>query len=230
MIERCKHCNAIIGTGHEWNCRLWSEEPDYPDEFAIPDPWDADRAEDAETARRIGRSRSRMILGYYIRSHFCIVSARLHRSNQRERQDMTGRARSSPGQPTAVARYDPRDAMLRADTDSWVAVVREVSKLAGRSARREMVPAPLCGRGRMSGSTTASTDFAPAAARVAAVMLHGRELGLPPMTALAMTHVIEGRVASSAEAQRGLVLQAGHEIEFVEIDVGAVRHPRPPEA
>lgn len=86
------------------------------------------------------------------------------------------------------------------DTDSWVMVVQEVSRLAAVVADTEFVPKGLRGK--------------PAAATAA--MLYGREVGLPPMTALASTHVVEGRPGISAEAMRALVLASGHEIEFPE--------------
>lgn len=87
-----------------------------------------------------------------------------------------------------------------ADTDSWVDVVRSVSLLAQQIADTEFVPRGL------RGSAPATT----------AAILYGREVGLPPMTALTMTHVVEGRPSISAEGMRALVYAAGHELEFVE--------------
>lgn len=89
----------------------------------------------------------------------------------------------------------------RDGVDSWVAVIRPVITLSEHVADTEFVP-----RG-MRGNPPA----------IAAAILHGRELGLPPMTALAQTHVIDGRPTLSAEGQRGLVLAAGHAVEFVEL-------------
>lgn len=88
----------------------------------------------------------------------------------------------------------------RADTDGWIAVVENVAALAVKIADTEFAPKGLRGK--------------PAA--VTAAILYGREVGLPPMTALTQTHVIEGRPASSAEAMRALVLAAGHEIVIAE--------------
>lgn len=85
------------------------------------------------------------------------------------------------------------------DTDSWTSVVGEVAKLASYIADTEFVPKGL---------------KSPAA--VAAAILYGREVGLAPMTALNMTHVVEGRPGISAEGMRALVLAQGHEIEVVE--------------
>lgn len=84
-------------------------------------------------------------------------------------------------------------------TDSWTTVSRPVFWLADQVGATEFVPKGLRGN-------------SPA---VAAAILHGRELGLPPMTSLAQTHMIEGKPSLSAEALRALVLAAGHSIEVV---------------
>lgn len=93
----------------------------------------------------------------------------------------------------------------RTDTDSWVDMMRPVVFLAERVAGTEFVPKSL-------------RNSPPA---VAAAILYGREVGLPPMTALSQTHVIEGKPAMSAEAMRAMVLGAGHEL-VVEETTGAV--------
>lgn len=85
-------------------------------------------------------------------------------------------------------------------TDSWTAVVEQVAVLATRISDTELVPKQLRGK--------------PAA--VAAVILYGREIGLPPMTALRTSYVVDGRVALAAETMRGLVLAAGHELIYRE--------------
>lgn len=102
-----------------------------------------------------------------------------------------------------AVRHDP--AMLDKTTDSWFEMAQPVFQLAARIADTQFVPKGLQGN--------------PPA--IAAAILHGRELGLPPLTALAQTHVIEGKPSISAEMQRGLVLAAGHEIEILE-STGAV--------
>jgi hypothetical protein len=86
----------------------------------------------------------------------------------------------------------------RHDTDSWVTVVGDVVRLAQQIAGTEFVPKGI-------------RDSIPA---TAAAMLYGREVGLPPMTALTQIHVIEGRPGLSAEAMRALVLAAGHDLAF----------------
>lgn len=85
-------------------------------------------------------------------------------------------------------------------TDSWVDVLAPVGDLAGRIAGTDFVP----------------KDFRGKPAAVAAAILFGREVGLPPMTTLKNTYVVHGTPDLSAEAQRALVLAAGHEIEFIE--------------
>jgi len=97
--------------------------------------------------------------------------------------------------PTAGA-LSTRADLRNAATDSWTDVLVQVGHLAERIAGTDFVP-------------KAMRDNVPA---VAAVILHGREVGFGPMTALAQTHVIDGRVAISSEAMRALIMQHGHEI------------------
>jgi len=92
-----------------------------------------------------------------------------------------------------------------ADTDSWTGIVGEIAKLATYVTDTEFVPRALRGR-------------APA---TAAAILYGREIGVPPMTALSTVHVIEGTPSLSSEQMRSMVYAAGHEIEFLE-STGAV--------
>lgn len=87
--------------------------------------------------------------------------------------------------------------MMDPVTDSWTAVVDRVAAFAGQIAHTEFVPNSLRGQD---------------GAKVAAAILTGRELGLPPMTALSSIHVINGKPGISAEMMRALVLQAGHKI------------------
>jgi hypothetical protein len=67
----------------------------------------------------------------------------------------------------------------------------------------------------------AATSFVPASLRgkpgdIAAAILAGAELGLPPMATLKSIDVIQGTPALRAHAMRGLLLSKGHEIELVE--------------
>jgi hypothetical protein len=63
----------------------------------------------------------------------------------------------------------------------------------------------------------AATEFVPRSFRnnppaIAAAILYGDEVGLGPMQSLALIAVIDGRPFMAAEAQRGLVLAAGHDL------------------
>lgn len=95
---------------------------------------------------------------------------------------------------SSVAIRDPRE------TDSWVEVMGPVGDLAERIANTEFVPASFRGKPDM----------------IAAAMLAGRELGLPPMTSLAHISVIKGKPTISAEMARALVARQGHQIRFLE--------------
>lgn len=96
-----------------------------------------------------------------------------------------------PATPVQTARtVDLRD---RA-TDSWTDVLSDVITLSRGIANTEFVPKGI--RGSVEKTTAA--------------VLYGRELGLPPMTGLGQTHVIEGRAGISAELMRALILRAGH--------------------
>lgn len=70
--------------------------------------------------------------------------------------------------------------------------------------------------------TIAPTEFVPRALRhnvpaVTAAILYGDEVGLGPLASVNLLYVIDGRVFMAAEAQRGLVLAAGHAIWPVEM-------------
>ena len=99
---------------------------------------------------------------------------------------------------TAGRAVDLRDR----NTDSWTDVVADASQLGSMIANTEFVPKGLRGD----------------AAKVTAAILYSRELGLPPMTGLGGTHVIEGKAGISAELMRALVLQAGHELAIKRSD------------
>jgi hypothetical protein len=65
--------------------------------------------------------------------------------------------------------------------------------------------------------TIANTDFVPRSMRgnvaaISATILYGDEVGLGPMVSLAKIRVIDGTPTLYAEAQRALVLAAGHEL------------------
>lgn len=100
----------------------------------------------------------------------------------------------------ATRQAEPTREIARTDTDSWTGVFSDVLELARGIAGTEFVPRGL--RDNIAATTAA--------------ILYGREVGLPPMTALNNTHVIEGRPSMAAEAMRAMVLAAGHEIEVIE--------------
>ncbi|MEA5054266.1 MAG: hypothetical protein VB093_12590, partial [Propionicimonas sp.] len=87
--------------------------------------------------------------------------------------------------PIAARQSDLRDVA----TDSWTDVLGDVINLARGIAGTEFVPNGL--RGSIE--------------KTSAAILYGRELGLPPMTALGSVHVVEGRAGISAEAMRALI-------------------------
>lgn len=93
-----------------------------------------------------------------------------------------------------------RPDLLDPVTDSWVASIGDVVRLAELICNTTFVPQGLRGS-------------APA---TAATILYGREIGIPPITALQTMHVINGRVGMAAELMRAQVLAAGHELEIVE--------------
>lgn len=97
-------------------------------------------------------------------------------------------------QPVAVRRVD-HDL-----TDSWTEQARPIMWLAEQIADTDFVPRALKGN-------------APA---VAAIILFGREVGLPPMTALSHVYITEGKPGLSAKGLRAKVLAEGHELEVVE--------------
>lgn len=96
-----------------------------------------------------------------------------------------------------VTPYEPQPG-INPSTDSWTAVLADVGKLANIISATEFVPNGLRG----------------SAPKVAAAMLYGRELGLPPMTSLAGIQVIQGKPGLSAEMMRALILAAGHQLRI----------------
>ena len=78
----------------------------------------------------------------------------------------------------------------------WIEVMAPALELAKHVVDTEFVPRGLRGN----------------AAGIVAAIMYGDELGLGPMQALAKIAVIDGKPTLSAEAQRALILAAGHEI------------------
>jgi hypothetical protein len=94
----------------------------------------------------------------------------------------------------------PEREVARRDTDSWSQMAGPIFKRAAESANTEFVPRGLRGK-------------APAAA---AAMLYGRAVGLPPMTALNGTHVIDGMAVALLADPQGCARwswdTSGHEV------------------
>ena len=86
------------------------------------------------------------------------------------------------------------------DLDSWIGVVDNIAAFAEQVCRTSFVP----------------KAYRNDAAAVTAAILVGRELGLPPMTALRHVQVVEGSPGLSAEYKRARVLAAGHRLDITE--------------
>ena len=99
---------------------------------------------------------------------------------------------------TELERYQPPTEPSH--VDSWVNVLGQVGDLAQKIAGTDFVPDGMRGK--------------PAA--VAAAILTGREMGVPPMKSLAHVFIVKGKPGLSAELMRSLILAAGHEFRFVE--------------
>lgn len=96
-----------------------------------------------------------------------------------------------------------------AERTSTALAVREPSRSALTGATPEHDFARLLNMGR----ELITTGFLPSAiktpAQVAAIVLTGRELGIPPMHALRSIHIIQGKPTLAAELQLGLFHRAG---------------------
>lgn len=99
-------------------------------------------------------------------------------------------------QAAEVATFEPSGPL-----DDWIRVADQVVRLAEVICMTPFVPDGLRGN-------------APA---TAAAILTGRELSIPPMTALANIHVIHGKPGLSALVMRALVLSKGHEWQDVDV-------------
>lgn len=92
-----------------------------------------------------------------------------------------------------------RDANGHVSRD-WIELLEPAAALANQIAGTGFVPRALQGN----------------PAGITAAILYGDELGLGPMQSLAKIAVIEGKPTLSAEAQRALILAAGHELRVDE--------------
>lgn len=117
------------------------------------------------------------------------------------------RMTETPDNVPAIRTASAEVEVARPEVDSWIQAFEPVIRLASHIADTEFVPRGLRGS-------------APA---TAAAMLYGREVGLQPMTALSLTHVVEGKPAINAEGMRALVLSAGHDLQVTEASGAVVR-------
>lgn len=102
-------------------------------------------------------------------------------------------------QPAPLPPSQPGDELERGPI-GWVARVRAAAEIAGYISNTDFVPQALRGK----------PD------QISAAILYGDEVGLPPMRSLAMIVVIKGTPSLRAEAQRAMILAAGHELWFEE--------------
>ena len=82
-------------------------------------------------------------------------------------------------------------------------------------------------------SVTLPTALQNKPADILAVMLAGRELGIGPMAATRMVHIIKGQTSVATELKLALALKAGHDIRPVNEDIGSCvvgchSHPEAP--
>jgi hypothetical protein len=96
---------------------------------------------------------------------------------------------------------DRAPAVPNGQLDDWIMVADKVVKLAEVIANSPFVPVGL------RGSVPAT----------AAAILTGRELGVPPMTALANIYVIGGKPGLSALVMRALIQSKGHDWQDVHV-------------
>lgn len=89
-----------------------------------------------------------------------------------------------------VVRYQPDE-----DQPQWIAMMAPAVELAKAIAGTDFVPQTYRGK----------------PAEVTAAIMFGAEVGLGPLQSLAKIAVIKGRPTLAAEAQRALILAAGHE-------------------
>jgi len=102
----------------------------------------------------------------------------------------------------------------RPESGTGLAATSQVSSVAQIAGNW---PALMCLADGLWASRLAPTSLKNSQA-IAAVILKGDELGIPPMTAIQELHVIEGKVGMSAELMRALILRKipGAAIEVVE--------------
>jgi hypothetical protein len=102
--------------------------------------------------------------------------------------------------PARVAAPVARSSDQFARMASWLDLFMRTAEVAKVLSRTAFVPDPMRGQPE----------------DIAAAMMRSLELGIDPLDGLANLHVIKGKVGYSAEFMRRRILEAGHEIEFLE--------------
>lgn len=118
-----------------------------------------------------------------------------HETPEEEVDHVTGElVQVAPNRPTWVEQLRPNQT-----TDGYVPAMPALLRAADLIYQTPFVPKGL----RTPGGTLGA-------------MMYGRELGLPPITALQSLHEINGKVGMSAEMMRARITAAGHEFVIVE--------------
>jgi hypothetical protein len=107
------------------------------------------------------------------------------------------------GQLVTIAQYRPADTTDHPAHNRWIELMAPAVELANNIRATGFVP-------------KAMRNNAP---EIAAAILYGDEVGLGPMVSLAKIAVVDGRPSLAAEAQRALILGAGHRIWPLELTV-----------
>lgn len=105
----------------------------------------------------------------------------------------------------SIQPYEPATGELvsyvKTDLQQWAETASAVHNIAKALANTSFVPTPLRGR----------PD------EIAAQILYGADLDMPPMVSLAQIHIIEGRPSISALAMRGMAQAAGVKFRYEEM-------------
>lgn len=126
----------------------------------------------------------------------------------------TGEILSPPGPvPAGTLQPSPATAMTTTTQPGMVVVTPSVSLLP--SPREYEIMLELAERFIESGFLPTSITKP---AQALAIMLTGRELGIPPMLALRQIHVIEGKPTIAAELQLGMFVRRGGTYRWVRTD------------
>lgn len=108
---------------------------------------------------------------------------------------------TTTGEVVPLGTFNPRAEMINTNTDSWTAVYQDARALAVDVATSELTPEAVRGDAK----------------RTLALILYGRELGLPPLTSLKNVFVIKGRANVYAETMRAMIIGRGHKMRAEEL-------------